>query len=97
MLHPEKRLYAVQQQQMTEAAIQSRFTRDLYVSLGEPLAGGVWLVRILHKPFIAWLWGGCLLMACGGVLAVSDRRYRVGVRGMPASVAAGKPAAVSAA
>jgi cytochrome c-type biogenesis protein CcmF len=97
VLHPEKRLYTVQQQQMTEAAIQSRFTRDLYVSLGEPLEGGVWLVRILHKPFIAWLWGGCLLMACGGVLAVSDRRYRVGAREMPPSAAAAKRAATSAA
>jgi cytochrome c-type biogenesis protein CcmF len=57
----------------------------------------VWLVRILHKPFIAWLWGGCLLMACGGVLAVSDRRYRVGAREMPPSAAAGKRAAASAA
>lgn len=82
VLNPEKRLYTVQQQQMTEAAIHTRPTRDLYVSLGDPLPGSAdtWIVRIQHKPFIAWLWGGCLLMALGGALAASDRRYRVGVR-----------------
>jgi cytochrome c-type biogenesis protein CcmF len=79
VLHPEKRLYTVQQQQMTEAAIHTRLTRDLYVSLGDPLPGteDAWLVRIQHKPFIAWLWIGCLLMALGGALAAADRRYRV--------------------
>ena len=82
VLHPEKRLYTVQQQQMTEAAIHTRFTRDLYVSLGDPLPAteDTWLVRIQHKPFIAWLWGGCFLMALGGMLAASDRRYRVAAR-----------------
>jgi cytochrome c-type biogenesis protein CcmF len=100
VLHPEKRLYTVQQQQMTEAAIHTRFTRDLYVALGDPLDGDVWLVRILHKPFIAWLWGGCLLMACGGVLAASDRRYRVGARAaseMRPDAASGKRTATSTA
>jgi cytochrome c-type biogenesis protein CcmF len=84
VLHPEKRLYTVQQQQMTEAAIHTRFTRDLYVALGEPLAvgGDTWLVRIQHKPFIAWLWSACVLMALGGALAASDRRYRVDARAL---------------
>jgi cytochrome c-type biogenesis protein CcmF len=74
----------VQQQQMTEAAIHTRFTRDLYVALGEPLAvgGDTWLVRIQHKPFIAWLWSACVLMALGGALAASDRRYRVDARAL---------------
>jgi cytochrome c-type biogenesis protein CcmF len=99
VLHPEKRLYTVQQQQMTEAAIHTRFTRDLYVALGDPLDGDVWLVRILHKPFIAWLWLGCVLMACGGGLAASDRRYRVSARASSEALpgaAAGKRAASAA-
>ena len=77
VLHPEKRLYVVQNMPMTEAAIQPGLTRDLYVSLGDPLEGGGWLVRVQHKPFVDWIWGGCLIMAVGGLLAAADRRYRV--------------------
>jgi cytochrome c-type biogenesis protein CcmF len=75
-LHPERRVYTVQEQVMTEAAISPGFTGDLYVSLGDPLEGGAWLVKVQHKPFIDWIWGGCLIMALGGVLAATDRRYR---------------------
>ncbi|MGD9951271.1 MAG: heme lyase CcmF/NrfE family subunit [Burkholderiales bacterium] len=77
VLRPERRVYAAQEQTMTEAAIDVGFTRDLYVSLGDPLAGGAWLVKVQVKPFIDWIWGGCVLMALGGLLAASDRRYRV--------------------
>lgn len=76
VLHPEKRVYRVQRNPMTEAAIDPGFTRDLYVSLGEEVEGGDWIVRIYYKPFVDWVWGGCLLMAIGGVLALSDKRYR---------------------
>jgi cytochrome c-type biogenesis protein CcmF len=64
---------------MTEAAIDTGLLRDLYVSLGEPVDGSnnAWIVRVYVKPFIDWVWGGCLLMALGGLLAVTDRRYRV--------------------
>jgi cytochrome c-type biogenesis protein CcmF len=79
-MYPEKRFYPVQNQAMTEAAIDTGLLRDLYVSLGEPLDGGAWSVRLYHKPFIDWIWGGCLLMAFGGLLAVSDRRYRLSWR-----------------
>ncbi len=76
-MRPEKRIYRVQQNPMTEAAIDTGFTRDLYVSLGEPVGGNnAWVVRVYVKPFIDWIWGGCVLMALGGVLAASDRRYR---------------------
>jgi cytochrome c-type biogenesis protein CcmF len=73
---PEKRVYRVQQNPMTEAAIDVGLTRDLYVSLGEPVEGDAWIERVYVKPFIDWIWGGCLLMALGGLLAVTDRRYR---------------------
>ena len=73
---------------MTEAAISPGLLRDLYVSLGEPLEGGAWSVRLYHKPFIDWIWGGCFVMALGGVLAVSDRRYRLAWRRKEAAVPA---------
>jgi cytochrome c-type biogenesis protein CcmF len=75
-MRPEKRMYRVQQSPMTEAAIDVGITRDLYVSLGERVEGGAWIVRVYVKPFIDWIWGGCLLMALGGWFAVTDRRYR---------------------
>ncbi|MBI2732534.1 MAG: heme lyase CcmF/NrfE family subunit [Aquabacterium sp.] len=75
-LYPEKRIYRVQTNPMTEAAIDAGITRDLYVSMGEQLDSGAWIIRIYHKPFVDWIWGGCLIMAIGGVLAASDRRYR---------------------
>jgi cytochrome c-type biogenesis protein CcmF len=75
-MFPEKRSYQVQQNAMTEAAIDVGLSRDLYVSLGEQVEDGAWIVRVYVKPFIDWIWGGCLLMALGGVLAVTDRRYR---------------------
>jgi cytochrome c-type biogenesis protein CcmF len=77
---PEKRLYMVQRMPMTEAAIESSLFRDLYVSMGEQIDQQTWIVRVQHKPMIAWIWGGCLLMALGGLVAASDRRYRLSER-----------------
>jgi cytochrome c-type biogenesis protein CcmF len=85
MLHPEKRNYFSSSMPMTEAAIDASLTRDVYVSLGEPLDGGAWAVRVYYKPFVDWIWGGCILMAIGGLVAMADRRYRV-------RAASGKPA-----
>jgi len=76
-LYPQKRMYPVSGQTMTEAAIDTGLTRDLYVSLGEPVDAGAWGVRVYHKPFVDWIWGGCVLMALGGFLALADRRYRM--------------------
>ncbi|MCG8378198.1 MAG: heme lyase CcmF/NrfE family subunit [Proteobacteria bacterium] len=80
-LHPEKRLYNVRRNVMTEAAIHSNLLRDLYVSLGEPrnLESGSWSVRLYYKPFILWIWLGGLFMVIGGLLAVTDKRYRIEV------------------
>jgi cytochrome c-type biogenesis protein CcmF len=78
-LEPEKRQYNVSGMPLTEAAITTGVFRDLYVSLGEPIpeSEGAWAVRVYIKPFIDWIWAGCLLMALGGILAISDRRYRI--------------------
>jgi len=77
-LKPEKRIYTVRNMPMTEAAIARGLTRDLYVAMGEELSPGTWIVRIWYKPFVNWIWIGCVIMALGGLLAASDRRYRAG-------------------
>jgi cytochrome c-type biogenesis protein CcmF len=78
VLYPEKRKYFSSAMPMTEASIDSGLFRDLYVSLGEPIQGEKpqWSVRVFYKPFVSWLWYGAILMVLGGLLAVSDRRYR---------------------
>jgi cytochrome c-type biogenesis protein CcmF len=79
VLHPEKRTYFSSTMPMTEAAIDSGPTRDVYVSLGERLEGEgkpAWAMRVYYKPFITWIWFGCFLMAIGGGMAVMDKRYR---------------------
>ncbi len=77
-LHSEKRRYRVQTMPMTEAAIDPGLFRDLYVALGEPLGdSGAWAVRIYYKPFVRWIWLGCLMMGIGGFLTVMDRRYKL--------------------
>jgi cytochrome c-type biogenesis protein CcmF len=96
MLHPEKRIYFSSTMPMTEAAIDSSVLRDVYVSLGERLEGtgpAAWAMRVYHKPFITWIWGGCLLMGLGGTLAALDRRYRKKVAArQPLGAATGAPA-----
>ena len=76
VLLPEKRIYRAQRMPMTEAAIDRSLSRDIYVSMGEPLGGNDWAVRVHVKPFVNWIWLGCVLMALGGFLAIADRRYR---------------------
>ncbi|EBA07344.1 heme lyase CcmF/NrfE family subunit [Sagittula stellata] len=76
-LFPEKRTYPVQQMPTTEAAIDYRFLRDVYVVIGDPQDNGGWVMRSYIKPLANWIWGGCILMAIGGLLSLSDRRYRV--------------------
>ncbi|MFB3099940.1 MAG: heme lyase CcmF/NrfE family subunit [Gammaproteobacteria bacterium] len=77
VLHPEKRVYHVRNMPMTEAAIDAGFTRDLYVSLGEPIGADAWSLRLYYKPFIRWIWLGAILMGLGGLLAITDKRYRL--------------------
>ena len=79
-VRPQKRQYLVQQSPMTEAGIHAGLDKDLFVALGDQLGNGGWSVRIQYKPLIRFIWLGCLIMALGGIVAVSDRRYRVNVR-----------------
>ena len=75
-LFPQKRTYSGKSNPMTEASIDKTLFRDLYAALGEEKGNGAWSMRVYYKPMIRWIWLGCLFMAIGGVLAVSDRRYR---------------------
>ena len=77
-LYPEKRNYfSSRSMPMTEAAIRHSITGDIYVSLGEPTPDGGWIVRAYSKPFVTWIWWGTIIMALGGLLAMTDRRYRL--------------------
>ena len=75
-LHPEKRKYHASSMVMTEADINAGLFRDIYVVMGEPLDDGAWAVSVHYKAFVRWIWLGALVMALGGLLAVSDKRYR---------------------
>ncbi len=76
-LFPEKRVYPVAAMPTTEAALDIGFWRDVYVVIGDPQATGGWAVRTYYKPLANWIWGGSILMAIGGLLSLTDRRYRV--------------------
>ena len=90
VLTPQIRVYQVQTEPMTEAAIDSNVVRDVFVALGEPLGDGAWSLRLQVKPLIGFLWFGSGLMVLGGLIAVTDRRYRAAVR--QAQTAAAQPA-----
>ena len=78
-LHPQRRFFALQKQTTGETAIRSGVLSDLYVALGDADASGAWTVRAYWKPMVSWIWLGGLIMAAGGVVSLSDRRWRVGV------------------
>jgi cytochrome c-type biogenesis protein CcmF len=79
-VRPQKRQYLVQKSPMTEAGIDAGWNRDLFVALGDQIGPDTWSVRVQYKPMIRFIWLGCLVMALGGLIAVGDRRYRVGAR-----------------
>ncbi len=84
-LFPEKRNYPVAQMPTTEAAIDNGILRDLYVVIGDRQDDGSWAVRTYIKPFANWIWAGCIIMALGGFLSLSDRRFRVAAGARKAS------------
>jgi cytochrome c-type biogenesis protein CcmF len=96
LLQPEKRTYLVQTKPMTEAGIDAGFWRDIYVSLGEPLGGGDWSLRLYYKPMVRWIWLGGLFIAAGGLLAASDPRYRNPLHRRSRAAAAADKAGVTA-
>ena len=98
-LRPQRRNYRVRTEPMTEAAIESRLTGDVFVALSEPLGDGAWAVRFRYKPMISFIWYGCIMMMIGGLLAATDSRFRQPVRErlhQKAKESPGKPAQESA-
>ena len=75
-LRPQKRQYQVQKSWMTEAGIEAGWNRDLIISMGDQVGNDAWSVRVQYRPLVRFIWLGALIMAFGGLLAASDRRYR---------------------
>jgi len=96
ILKPQIRLYQVQRSPMTEAAIDTNVLRDVFLALGEPLGADAWSLRIQVKPLIGFLWLGSGLMALGGLVAITDRRYRVATREARSTEHVEQPAAGAA-
>ncbi|WP_415184561.1 heme lyase CcmF/NrfE family subunit [Phaeovulum sp.] len=92
VMHPEKRIYPVQAMPTTEAAIDQRFTGDVYLVIGDAQQGGGYAVRTYIKPFANWIWAGLGLMALGGAFSLSDRRYRVAAGARKQATLAATPA-----
>jgi cytochrome c-type biogenesis protein CcmF len=84
-VRPQKRQYLVQKSPMTEAGIDAGLTRDLFVAMGDQIGTDTWSVRVQYKPMIRFIWLGCLVMALGGLIAASDRRYRMVAAESPAT------------
>ncbi|MCG6882949.1 MAG: heme lyase CcmF/NrfE family subunit [Silicimonas sp.] len=90
VLTPESRFYPVAGMPTTEAAIDNGVFRDLYVVIGDEQPDGSWAVRVFVKPFANWIWAGAIIMAIGGGLSLTDRRFRIaaGARNARATVPA---------
>lgn len=78
-MYPEKRAYRVQTMGLSQAAIDSSWTRDVFIALGEPLdeQGKAWTLRVQIKPFMDWIWLGTFMMALGAGLSLFDKRFRL--------------------
>jgi cytochrome c-type biogenesis protein CcmF len=96
VVHPQRKFFPMQQQTTADTAIRTNLLADLYVALGEPDGSGGWTIRVYHKPLIPWIWLGAVVMALGGLVSLSDRRWRLGVaaraRGATLPQAAGEVA-----
>lgn len=95
-MQPEKRVFTVTQNAISWTAIDRSIWRDLYLSLGDSVGDRAWTVRVYHKPLVNWIWGGALLMAIGGGLAVTDRRYALAARKQREAKSADKSATLPA-
>jgi cytochrome c-type biogenesis protein CcmF len=91
-VRPQKRQYLVQKSPMTEAGIDAGLMRDLFVAMGDQIGTDTWSVRVQYKPMIRFIWLGCLVMALGGLVAASDRRYRMARAESPAGDAVAETA-----
>jgi len=86
-MHPEKRFFPLQQMPTSMTAIHTNLLADLYVALGDSDNKGGWTVRAYWKPLVPWIWIGAVFMALGGMVSLSDRRWRVGIAARRAKAA----------
>ena len=93
IVHPERRFFPLQKQTTSETSIRTNFLADLYVALGEADQTGKWTIRGYWKPLVPWIWIGCVIMAFGGLVSLSDRRWRVGVAARRRQPSAAQPQA----
>jgi cytochrome c-type biogenesis protein CcmF len=91
ILKPQKRKFWVQKTDNSKAAISVNWARDLFVAMGDPLGESAWSMRIQYKPLVRYIWLGALVMAIGGLLAATDRRYRVRVPATSSDAVAAPP------
>ncbi len=84
-MHPERRFFPLQKQTTGETAIRTNLVTDLYIALGDSDTAGSWTVRVYWKPLVPWIWIGAVIMAFGGLVSLSDRRWRVGAAAKAAS------------
>jgi len=90
-LEPQKRHFWVQQTDNSQAAISVNWARDLFVAMGNPLGAGAWSMRIQYKPLVRYIWLGAIIMAVGGIVAATDRRYRSRIRATSTDPVPGSP------
>ena len=89
---PEKRRFPVEKQEKTEAAIRTNGFSDLYIVIGDDNGQGAWTLRAYENSLAPWIWAGAIIMAAGGVVSLTDRRYRVGAPARARSRLAAQPA-----
>ena len=94
-LHPQKRIYRVRTMPMSEAGIEVDWNRDLFVAMGDDLGEGAWSLRMQYKPMVRFIWFGALVMAIGGFIAITDRRYRTKKAEADVKLGAGQAAKAS--
>jgi len=93
VLRPQKRQYWVQRQLTSETAITMNRGNNLLLALGDDLGAGRWSLRVQIRPLVSFVWVAAFIMALGGALAASDRRYRAAQATQRAPTgAAGEPA-----
>ena len=76
-INPEKRLYHSSDSPMTEAGINGRLDRDLYVSLGNMVSDNKWSMRIYDKPLIRLIWIGTIFMILGAIFSIRFKQSKI--------------------
>ncbi|WP_119392992.1 heme lyase CcmF/NrfE family subunit [Taklimakanibacter lacteus] len=77
-LASEKRRFQPGGQETTEVGLLQAWSGDLYAVMGDRMNDGTRAMRIYFNPLISLIWLGTFIMFMGGVISLTDRRFRVG-------------------